>query len=214
MTAVEILVKLQRLRAPAVSTRDAASITGLSVSATTKALGRLSPLVRPLRRGLWSIGQSIDPLTLAPYLTAPYPSYISLQTALSAHGMISQIPSLIYVVTTDRAREIKTAIGTFSIHAVAPEFFLPDGFDVVGEPPNDVRMASPEKALLDIFYLSSTSDRRFAALPELELPKRFRVHLARKWIEQLPMRMKTIVSERFEAVVKRYALPARESRRA
>ena len=176
----------------------------ISISATTKALGRLSPLVRPLRRGLWSIGQSIDPLTLAPYLTAPFPSYISLQTALHVHGMISQIPSLIYAVTTDRARQVETAVGTFSFHAVAPEFFLPEGFELVGESPNDVRMASPEKALLDVFYLSSTSDRRFAALPELELPKRFRTGLARKWIERLPMRMRSIVSERFEAVVKRH----------
>lgn len=144
------------------------------------------------------IEEKLDPLAVAPYLTAPYPSYISLQTALHIHGMTSQIPALIYTVTTDRARQIETAVGVFSVHKIAPEFFLPEAFEVDG----NVRLASPEKALLDVLYLSATRDRRFAALPELELPSKFNIKRARNWIKKIPsMRMRKIVESRFELVM-------------
>ena len=41
-------------------------------------------------------------------------------------------------------------------------------------------MATPEKALLDVLYLSSTKTRLFAALPELDLSAGFSIRNARK----------------------------------
>lgn len=202
MNSVDTLVALRRLQAPLVSTHTATSLFDMSISATTKTLTRLFPIVRPVRRGLWAIEEKLDPFSVAPYLTTPYASYVSLQTALYTHGMISQIPSLIYVVTTNRAKQVETSVGVFSIHKVAPEFFLPDGFDII----KDVRLATPEKALLDVLYLSATCDRRFASLPELELPSSFDEKLARRWIRKIPsVRMRGIVESRFEKLLREEA---------
>src|SRR6267142_823583 len=41
-------------------------------------------LVRPVRRGIWALGDRPDPLVLGDYITAPYPSYVSLQTSLTS----------------------------------------------------------------------------------------------------------------------------------
>ena len=204
MNSVNALSALRRLQAPLVSTHTATSLFDMSVSATTKTLTRLFPLVRSIRRGLWAIEEKLDPFVAAPYLTAPYASYISLQTALYTHGMISQIPTLIYAVTTDRARQIETSVGVFSMHKIVPEFFLLDGFDIL----KDVHLATPEKALLDVLYLSATCDRRFASLPELEFPPSFSTRRARKWIAKIPStKMRGIVESRFEKLIKAAADP-------
>jgi predicted transcriptional regulator of viral defense system len=200
MNAIEAVSRLRKMQ-PAITTADAAMLLGQSVPAAGKMLARLarSGLVTPIRRGLWAIGERVEPLTLPPYLTAPLPSYTSLQTALYLHGMISQMPSVIYVASLDRTQLIETSVGTFSIHRLAPEFF--GGFET--DKPG-VALATPEKALLDVFYLSATVSRRFAALPELELPAGFRVSLAREWVRRIrSARLRTIVSNRLESVLDR-----------
>ena len=79
--------------------------------------------------------------------------------------MISQIPRSTYVVTLGRPQEVETSLGDFSIHTVAPEVF--GGFVAT---PEGALIASPEKALFDVFYLSGTRPRTFSSLPEVELP--------------------------------------------
>jgi len=64
--------------------------------------------------------------------------------------MISQIPEIVYAVSISRARLYKTSLGTFSIHHLDPGFFF--GFQSVGR--MGIKMASPEKALVDFVYLS------------------------------------------------------------
>ncbi len=199
MNAMEAVARLAKMR-PAISTSDAALLFGSSVPAASKMLERLAraKLVTPIRRGLWGVGERVEPLALPSYLTSPYPSYVSLQTALYLHGMISQVPAVIYVASLDRTRRIETAVGTFSVHRVAPEFF--GGFETTE---TGIALATPEKALLDVFYLSATITRRFAALPELELPANFRVAQARAWIAKIPSkRLRTIVENRLRAVLK------------
>ena len=51
------------------------------------------------------------------------PAYVSVQSALYLHGMISQIPHVIYVASLARTQRVATTIGTYSIHQIAPEFF-------------------------------------------------------------------------------------------
>jgi predicted transcriptional regulator of viral defense system len=36
-------------------------------------------------------------------ISAPWPAYVSLQSALHHHGVIEQIPSVIYAVTPEKA---------------------------------------------------------------------------------------------------------------
>lgn len=195
------LVELRRLGTPVVRTSDAAALLGISVPAAAMMLRRLaqSGLAAPLRKGLWSLRERVDPLVLADYLTAPYPSYVSLQSALYLHGMIEQIPATTFVVTAGRSQRIRTAVGRFSVHRIAPELFGGFEIDEAG-----VKLATPEKALVDVFYLSATRRRLFAALPEVELPRRFRVQAARSWIERIPsQRLRTIAQARLDEVLAR-----------
>src|SRR5205085_9052215 len=115
-------------------------------AATTMMLARMarSGLITRLRSGLWLIDRDIDRYAIVEALTSPFPAYTSLQTALYRHGMIEQVPSVIYAVSLQRTRRVATSLGVYSIHHIAPELF--DGFD-------ERKLASPEKALFDFIYL-------------------------------------------------------------
>ena len=161
-----------------------------------------SGLVTPVRRGLWALEDRPDPLALAEYVTAPYPSYVSLQTALYQRGMITQIPSMMYLVSLARSGRVATGLGTYSVHHVRPELF--GGFEV--QPESGIKLALPEKALVDFLYLSSTRGRLFAALPELELPHGFRRSAARSFIRRIPEgRLRTIAANKLEDLLARNA---------
>lgn len=199
MSAVEQLAALRRLQVPAVTTMEAASVLDLSVTAASHSLRRLAALglVVPIRKGLWSLGERPDPMALLEYVTAPWPSYVSLHSALHLHGMIEQIPAVLYAVTLGRSARIASKITAYSTHHVAPEFF--GGFEVVE---SGIKRATPEKALVDVFYLSSTRTRLFSALPELELPRSFRLRIAREWVARIPSnRLRSIAGRRLDAVL-------------
>lgn len=199
MSAIEQLAALRKLRVPAVTTSEASAVWGASISAASQSLRRLAAagLLIGLRKGLWSLEERPDPQALLEYVTAPYPSYLSLQSALHLHGMIEQIPTATYAVTLARSGSVKTKLGRYSLHHVAPELF--GGFEFLE---SGIKCATPEKALIDLFYLSSTATRLFSALPELELPKRFRVGAAREWTARIASRrLRTIVERRLGAVL-------------
>jgi predicted transcriptional regulator of viral defense system len=163
---------------PALTTADAAAVFGLTIAAASHTLRRLAAagLVTPVRHALWALGDPPDALSLAGYVTAPYPCYVSLQTALYQHGMIAQIPAMIFLVSLARTARVETKLGTYSIHHVHADLF--GGF--VHNPVSGSDLASPEKALVDFLYLSPARSRMFAALPELELPRGFRSSLGEK----------------------------------
>jgi hypothetical protein len=204
MNASEALGRLRALRVPAVTTSDAAAVLGVTIEAASHALRRLaaSGLSISVRKGLWALSDQPDPLAMAEYVTAPYPSYVSLQSALYLHGMIDQIPAMTYLVSLARGGRIRTKLGTYSVHHVRPEFFG----GAQRDPKTGVALASPEKALVDFLYLSPTRSRLFAALPELELPKGFSARAARSWVSLVPPgRMRTIVEREVEGVLTRPA---------
>lgn len=193
-------VQLSSLKHPFLNTSDASACLNISPSHASKILGRLAQagLWIQLARNRWALASPIDPLLIPEFLTAPFPTYISLQTALYTHGIISQIPSVIYAVSLARTHTYTTSLGTFSIHHISPDFFF--GFDFFGK--SQVKMASPEKALLDIFYLSPTHTALFKSLPELELPRGFKSKEVWKMIKSIPShRLQTIVSEKLKNVL-------------
>lgn len=209
MNAAKALGLLRGFKTPAFTTADAAVRLGLSGEAASQTLRRLEAagLAQSVRRGLWTIEGRGEPLALAEYLTAPHLAYVSLQSALHIHGMIEQIPGVTYLVSLARSHRIRTSLGTFSVHRVAPAFF--GGFET--SPRSRAKIATPEKALLDVFYLSGTRSRLFASLPELELPRAFKVDVARDWIARIPSaRLRTVVARRLDAVL----APPRRRRRA
>jgi len=82
------------------------------------------------------------------------PSYVSFQTALSHYGLI---PESVYVVMSASSRKtyrFKTAVGAFIYRAIRPRLFF--GYDIVEKDRTTFKLATPEKALLDLFYLDDS----------------------------------------------------------
>jgi len=199
MNAREGLARLRRLGVPIVETADAAAALEQSTFAASKTLSRLaeSGLITRVRKGMWWIETKLDPHLLAAHLTAPLPSYVSLQTALHLRGLIEQIPEIIYTVSLARTQSIVTAAGTFSVHHIAPELF--GGFEETGD---GVRMATAEKALFDLAYLSAGRSRLFAGLPEVEVPRGFRWKELKRWRDRIRFESRrAMVTRRLERVV-------------
>jgi predicted transcriptional regulator of viral defense system len=201
MRLLDVHARLLKMGVPMFQTSDAAAYLGTGSAHASKLLARLaaSGHVTKLGRGRWGFKELIDPFALPEYLTAPFPSYVSLQSALYHHGMISQIPSVLYAVSLARTKKHKTALGTVSIHHLDPLFFF--GHQPVGKGPG--KIATPEKTLIDFLYLSPTRTRLFRALPELEIPAGFKVNEARKIIRRIrSVRRRSHVSRLFEALWK------------
>ena len=177
------LARLRRLRVAAIRTGDAAAALDVSMAAANKLLWRLASAghAHRLTHGLfWIGGEPPDHHCLPEIVTAPQPSYVSLHSALHIHGWIERIPSVVYAVSLARAHEIATPFGVLSIHTIAPLLF--GGFE---ETARGVKLASPEKALFDLAYLSGTRDRRFARLPEIDSDVRIRRSELQRWTSRI-----------------------------
>ena len=200
MNALEALSSLIAIDAPVFTTANAAIRLGVSNGHASVILARLAvsgQLIR-LRRGVWAKPGGVDPLALPEYLTAPFPAYVSLQSALYLHGMISQVPAVTYAVSLARTRRFTTPLGTVSVHHVQPSFFF--GFDAAG---HGGRLATPEKALVDFLYLTPARSQLFRALPELEWPKRFSARRARAIAGRVePRRQRTLVTRKLDALLR------------
>ncbi len=203
MRLVDAHARLLRMGVAVFQTSDAGAIFGIGSAHASKLLSRLadSGHLTRLGRGRWGFAERIDPFALPGYLTAPYPSYVSLQSALHHYGMISQIPSVLYAVSVARTRTYATALGTVSVHHVDPSFFF--GHRSAGD--GSGRIATPEKALVDVLYLGPARTRLFRALPELELPRDFRTAEARRIIGRIrSIRRRNHVTRRLEALLEDY----------
>jgi predicted transcriptional regulator of viral defense system len=184
MNAANALARVRDLGKRVVTTNDVTIVLGIERSAATQMLKRLDAagLIKKIRHGLWAVDPSLDPLQLPEYLTAPLPSYVSFQTALSLRGMVSQIPEVVYVASLAPTRMLKTTLGAFSIHRLAPTFF--GGYETLQG--SGVHLATPEKALVDTLYLGQTRSRIFAHLPEIEIPRGFDYRKATEWVARIP----------------------------
>lgn len=89
---------------------------------------------------------SVDPLVLAPLIYGP--SYVSLETALSWHGLIPERVDEITSVTCKRARLFRTPLGRFSYLPVN-EFAYSYGVGLQRTAGGSYFLAEPEKALCD-----------------------------------------------------------------
>lgn len=197
MSAASDLASLRAMGRPLVTTRDAAVRLGRSTSATSHVLRRLADagVILAIRRGLWALESNVDPMQLAVWVTAPYPSYVSLWSALHAHGMLAQIPRETHVVSVGRPQRIETALGMLVVHRVAPEVF--GGYEIN----NDVPLATPAKAIFDLAYLSASHGQRFRRLPELELGRGYRRQKAQLWVSKIKSaRLRAMTLDRIHVI--------------
>jgi len=181
MNAVRALETLRALDLPIVRTAEAAAVLGISGSSASHLLSSLQEAGSVLRvmPGRWSMSGRPSPYVVASWLTDPFPSYVSLYTALSRRGLITQIPRTIYVVSLGRTRTVPTPVGTYSVHRLPPGLF--GGFEERG----GERMATAEKAVFDTLYLARARGRRFSHLTEVELPADFEPAVLDDWATRI-----------------------------
>ena len=113
-----------------------------------------------IHKGLYTLADEyrkvpIEPAYIAQHLHGP--AYVSLQYALSWYHLIPEDVPLVTCVTTARPKEIHTALGFFRYRHIKPDYFR--GFHSVSLTTGDeVLFALPEKALLDLVYLTPGAD--------------------------------------------------------
>ena len=150
------------------TTRDFAHCLNLRIDSASRKLNLLNKedVVSRLGRGLWfnSAHPKFSMLALTPYVLGKEQGYVSFISALSYHGVISQIPQKVFLATTGHARLLKADSLIFDLIQIKPAFMK-----VGVEWCDSFALASPEKALVDCFYLSSRKAKRFYHLPELDL---------------------------------------------
>lgn len=199
MQLSKLFAKIKTLKQPVFQTRDIVSLMNQPTTNISKSLARLAAdnhLIH-LNKGLWAIPENIEPFMLPGYLTAPFPSYISLQSALYYHGMIEQIPEVIYAVSVGRTKVFKTPVATVSTHHIPADLFF--GYQEIGK--NIIKIATPEKALFDFLYLHPAKTRLFTKLPELEIPDNFNRKLFSQWLVKVKSPSSLVVTSTDGAVV-------------
>ena len=112
-----------------------------------------------VKKGLYVFGEPwrLQPVSRELLANLIYgPSYISLEYALSHHGMIPERVTAVTSVTTGKARRFQTPFGLFTFRPI-PMTAYPLGIAQAQSGPDHFLIATPEKALAD-FVLG---DRRF-----------------------------------------------------
>ena len=125
-----------------------------------------------LRRGVYLVSDPYSKTSVHPFAAAnalKKASYVSLQSALAHHGMIPEFVPVTTSVTAGRPEELSTRIGRFQFRHVRSALFF--GFREIEIGRDQMAMlARPEKALVDLLYLTPRSDR-VEYLSELRLER-------------------------------------------
>lgn len=128
-------------------------LTQMPAVSLRTSLSRLAKkkIVKRVCRGYYV--NPFNPPTLEEIATLIYsPSYISLESALSYWGILSQMPQILTMVTIKLPFRINTEFGKIEYRQIKKENFW--GFIKK----NNFFIAEPEKALLDYIYLYKNLD--------------------------------------------------------
>lgn len=117
--------------------------------------------VMGLRRGVYALAEPYakskpHPFALANELRRA--SYVSLQSALAWYGCIPEFVPVTTSVTTERPEEVVNPLGRFQFRHIRQDMFRGmRRVEVAGG--QSALIASPEKALIDLLYLTPHSDQ-------------------------------------------------------
>ena len=81
------------------------------------------------------------------------PSYISMYSALSHYGMIPEFIAQTTSVTTLKTATFNNDMGSYKYHHVKSNLFF-NYHNIASTTLRDILIATPEKALIDLLYLS------------------------------------------------------------
>ncbi len=186
MRRISILSTINKLRGRIFTTHEISLLSGKSLSVVTQSLNNLirEGAVTKVCRGVWMRegGLAVSPYAIIPYLFPRHRAYVSFISALHIHGIIEQIPQVTELASTGHAGTIRTALGVFYTHHIAPSFFAGFGWS---KGDSGFLIAEPEKALIDSLYLSAHKKKRFGHFPELHFPDSFSFKRARGWANKI-----------------------------
>jgi predicted transcriptional regulator of viral defense system len=114
--------------------------------------------IQQLRRGVYTIAPPYQKFQPHPFLIANHlqkASYVSLQSALSFHGLIPELVNITSSVSTGRPERLETALGVYEFRHIKTELFF--GYHMTDLGRQSAFVATPEKALLDLLYLQPGS---------------------------------------------------------
>ena len=114
-----------------------------------------------IHKGLYTISEPYRKVKPEPFHIAnnlKSASYVSLQSALAWYGMIPEYVPETTSITTGRPQTIETPMGRFSFRHINKSFFW--GYKQVELTAGQTAfIARPEKALLDLVYLTPGGDK-------------------------------------------------------
>lgn len=109
-------------------------------------------ILEQIKKGLYIAGPAISNVKPNPFIIANHilgPSYISLESALSYHGLIPERVFAITSMTTKASREYTTPLGTFIYIRLPLPYYSYGIRSVEIAPQQRIMIATPEKAILD-----------------------------------------------------------------
>ena len=113
-----------------------------------------------LKKGLYTLAEPYRKMNPHPFVLAnamKKASYISLHSALGHFGMIPEYVPTVTSVTTHRPERVKTSLGQFVFRRIKKNWFCGyQRIELVSR--QSAFVATPEKALLDLVYLTPGAD--------------------------------------------------------
>jgi len=110
-------------------------------------------LIVKLRQGFYAFQEVVSQPNFAFFLSnfIYKPSYVSLHTALAFYGIIPEAVTQITAVSSMKTADFKNDISHFSYKKIKPDLFF--GYEQKPLGNRTISIATPEKAILDLFYL-------------------------------------------------------------
>ncbi len=126
-------------------------------------------IVGHVERGLYYVKTRYNEYEIASHILSP--SYVSMISALAYYGLTTQIPRVVYVLSTKRHRALRNVSGFDIVFKRIKGEML---FGYHKESDGNIFIADPEKAIVDIYYFNDVSD-----LDETVLDKPSRIDIGK-----------------------------------
>jgi predicted transcriptional regulator of viral defense system len=160
-----------------------------------------------LKRGSYLLSEPYRKIEIyEPYIAAilKRPSYISLEKALEYHDLIPEAVTVYTSVTTKRQGRFTSKVGTFDYKHIKESLFW--GYKSHTVSKQTAFFASPEKALLDFFYLKRIRVS-LDYLQELRLQNVEKINIEK--LAEFALRFQKPKMSRVAEVIKEYSVLCR-----
>ncbi len=140
--------------------------------------------IKRIKRGYYCFAETTENESFL-YYTANRiyaPSYISLETALYYYGLIPEAVFRVTSVSTRNTASYETPVGVFEYKNIKTLLFF--GYSLIGMDGFTIKMAEPEKLILDYFYykkISSPEDLRELRLNETRMNELINIDKLRRY---------------------------------